>query len=222
MEAEKTRLKDVAPYIILDYIRSSFEIILDIKKEEAKEEIANSNPPETPTSKGPPKDYEIMLQKLEEEIRNHIRVEQQLKILVETSQSELEDSEKEIKSLKAKIKLMQVESTQLKEGHRTKDCEITQLKEQILGKEKQIESLADNKTHNKSTYDDVVTVENNSHNKSMIDPRTSIEMCPTRNGNMPDGKAICKTHKGSLDFHKGIRTISHERNRTKLSNDYQK
>jgi chromosome segregation ATPase len=221
MDAEKTRLHDVTPYIILDYIRSSFEIILDIKKEEAKEELSNSKLLETPTSKDPPKDYEIMLQKLEEEIRSHIRVEQQLKILVETSQSELEDAEKEIKSLKAKIKLIQVESTQMKENFRSKDSEITQLKEAILGKERQIESMVDKKPHNKSTYDEVIIGDNNVHNKSMIEQRTTNEV-PTRNGNMPATKAICKTHKGSLDFHKGIRTISHERNRTKLSNDYQK
>ena len=215
MEEEKEKLEDASPYTVLDYIRTSFEIILDIKKEEGKEQPSQT----LNSSKYPPQDYELMLQKLEEEIRGHIRVEQQLKILVETSQSEMEDCEKEITTLKTKLKQTMAELQMFKEKSRTKESEITQLKETIIGKERQIESMVE-KGHNKSTYDDIVTIENNLHNKSMMDQRQND--LPTRNNNLQEGKAICKTHKGSVDFHKGVRTISHERNRTKLSNDYQK
>jgi hypothetical protein len=50
--------------------------------------------------KEPPKAYEEMLQKLENDIRSHIRIEQQMKIAIETLQQKLEDKEKE----KAKIR----------------------------------------------------------------------------------------------------------------------
>ena len=43
------------------------------------------------SSAEPPKDYEAMLQKLEAEVRNHIRVEQQLKLHIETMQFKMEE-----------------------------------------------------------------------------------------------------------------------------------
>lgn len=42
----------------------------------------------------PPKDYEAMLQKYEAEVRNHIKIEQQLKLHIECVQDKLDDSEK--------------------------------------------------------------------------------------------------------------------------------
>jgi hypothetical protein len=42
----------------------------------------------------PPKDYETMLQKYEAEVRNHIKIEQQLKLHIECVQDKLDDSEK--------------------------------------------------------------------------------------------------------------------------------
>lgn len=42
----------------------------------------------------PPKDYELMLQKYEAEVRNHIKIEQQLKLHIEVLQDKLEDAEK--------------------------------------------------------------------------------------------------------------------------------
>lgn len=42
----------------------------------------------------PPKDYEVMLQKYEAEVRNHIKIEQQLKLHIECVQDKLDDSEK--------------------------------------------------------------------------------------------------------------------------------
>ena len=43
----------------------------------------------------PPKDYEAMLQKYEAEVRNHIKIEQQLKLHIECVQDKLDDSEKD-------------------------------------------------------------------------------------------------------------------------------
>lgn len=42
----------------------------------------------------PPKDYELMLQKYEAEVRNHIKIEQQLKLHIECLQDKLEDADK--------------------------------------------------------------------------------------------------------------------------------
>jgi|LauGreDrversion4_2_1035121.scaffolds.fasta_scaffold854839_1 predicted RNase H-like nuclease (RuvC/YqgF family) len=43
----------------------------------------------------PPSEYEKMLQKLEGEVRNHIKIEQQLKLHIECIQDKLEDAIKE-------------------------------------------------------------------------------------------------------------------------------
>jgi hypothetical protein len=46
------------------------------------------------------KKYEDILQKMEEEIRNHIRVEQQLKLLLESVKLKLEDTNKSLQDKK--------------------------------------------------------------------------------------------------------------------------
>lgn len=48
----------------------------------------------------PPKDYEVMLQKYEAEVRNHIKIEQQLKLHIECVQDKLDDSEKAREKMK--------------------------------------------------------------------------------------------------------------------------
>ena len=44
-----------------------------------------------------PSEYESMLQKYEAEVRNHIKIEQQLKLHIECVQDKLEDQEKQLK-----------------------------------------------------------------------------------------------------------------------------
>lgn len=44
-----------------------------------------------------PSEYESMLQKYEAEVRNHIKIEQQLKLHIECVQDKLEDQEKLLK-----------------------------------------------------------------------------------------------------------------------------
>jgi len=46
---------------------------------------------------GAPSEYEQMLQKYEAEVRNHIKIEQQLKLHIECVQDKLEDQEKLLK-----------------------------------------------------------------------------------------------------------------------------
>lgn len=48
----------------------------------------------------PPKDYEQMLVKYEAEVRNHIKIEQQLKLHIECVQDKLDDCEKSREKMK--------------------------------------------------------------------------------------------------------------------------
>lgn len=50
----------------------------------------------------PPEEYETQLQDYEAEVRNHIKVEQQLKLHIEVLQEKIDDLEKEKKEWEAK------------------------------------------------------------------------------------------------------------------------
>ena len=89
----------------------------------------SANPSAQASSRGEfpteaPKGYEQMLQKLEEEVRGHIRVEQQLKLHIDNLQSKMEDDEKAAKesqdSLKDKAK--QCENLDKKVKELTQKC----------------------------------------------------------------------------------------------------
>ncbi len=94
---ERKKLKDVDSFTILDYIKTSIEILMNMKMEEngtpstktrktkrEKElfEISKSaagiisDTESMRSMEDPPKDYEQMLQKYEAEVRNHIKIEQ--------------------------------------------------------------------------------------------------------------------------------------------------
>ena len=51
-----------------------------------------------PSDYEPPKEYEIWIQKLESDVRTHIRVEQQLKLHIETVHGKMEELERKIKT----------------------------------------------------------------------------------------------------------------------------
>ena len=72
----------------------------DNTKSSKHEALANS----TLSSAEPPKDYELMLQGLEAEARNHIRVEQQLKLHIESLQYKMEDMGNSLIKEKSRIK----------------------------------------------------------------------------------------------------------------------
>ena len=64
---------------MIEYIKSSIEILMNLKLEEHELEQQLRKEDKTIDSEAslgePPKDYEQMLHKLEGEVRNHIRVE---------------------------------------------------------------------------------------------------------------------------------------------------
>lgn len=132
---ERDRLLKFDSLTVLDYIRTSIEILMQMKLEEEKTVGAAKEDPQgeskkltrkassisgtsqqnlqqqTPlssTSKSielPPKEYEQQLQLYEAEVRNHIKVEQQLKLHIEVLQEKIDDMEKEKDSLSREFAL---------------------------------------------------------------------------------------------------------------------
>ena len=70
---EKERLMGQDPFLIIDYIRSTVEILMNLKMEEVKTKLSEEEEAKS-TNHDTPQDYEQSLQKLEAEVRNHIRV----------------------------------------------------------------------------------------------------------------------------------------------------
>lgn len=96
IEDEREKLWDTDELIILDYIRSSVEILMNLKIEEHEEEFEEKvkkrikslwndehEALDSDCSEAP-NNYETVIQKLEADVWNHISVEQQLKLYVES------------------------------------------------------------------------------------------------------------------------------------------
>ena len=73
------------PFTVLDYVKTSIEILMNMKHEQAdeiKQSKSKKNKNEIDDSSSvvsleePPADYEKMLIKYEAEVRNHIKIEQ--------------------------------------------------------------------------------------------------------------------------------------------------
>jgi hypothetical protein len=75
---------------LIEYIKSSIDVIISIKLNEELEKYKFDN-----DSPGAVKDYEILLQKLEQNIREHISIEHQLKIQCEKYAEKLDILEDE-------------------------------------------------------------------------------------------------------------------------------
>ena len=114
----------------------------------AKKPRDNGQPSETESNVSadePPADYEQMLQKYEAEVRNHIKIEQQLKLHIECVQDKLEEQEK---LLRAELKQREGEKSEnALELNRYKDLlslreqEVESYKKLAKEHEKQIENL---------------------------------------------------------------------------------
>lgn len=147
---ERNKLRDTDAYTILDYIKTSIEILMNMKMEEndsgdnskgGKVAMRKGNRPSATNNisdtdsvrsmEEPPKDYEAMLQKYEAEVRNHIKIEQQLKLHIECVQDKLDDSEKTRDKLEK-------EKTKLEDDFK-KDQQ--RLKDLLSLREKEIEQL---------------------------------------------------------------------------------
>lgn len=114
-EKEREKLGQLSLLNIVEYIKSSIEILMNMKLDEAESKLPadkykpNSKPyfkkddkvtilndtgKSFPSDYEPPKEYEGLIQKLEADVRTHIRVEQQLKLHIETVHNKLEELEK--------------------------------------------------------------------------------------------------------------------------------
>jgi hypothetical protein len=81
---------------------------------------------------GPPHEYEEAIQKLEGDVRMHIRVEQQMRLHIENLQQKIEDTERENDSNSRKIKTenreLKTEKKKLSELLNLKDEQIVHTK----------------------------------------------------------------------------------------------
>ena len=106
-------------YVIIEYIKSSVDIILNLKFEEIEKRLLDKNisdskrgsitsqafkrgeakqsqrsvTSEAGPGEEPPKVYEELIQSLEGEVRKHIRIEQQLKLHIESMENRIEELE---------------------------------------------------------------------------------------------------------------------------------
>ena len=96
LSEERERLRDTNPFTILEYIKTSIEILMNMKMEE-QQEMKENNQEKRRSKRNKkrnhdgeeeeetesaisgdeaPSEYESMLQKYEAEVRNHIKIEQ--------------------------------------------------------------------------------------------------------------------------------------------------
>lgn len=143
---ERDRLVKLDSLTVLDYIRTSIEILMQLKNDDGKETPKEGGRSHRFARDGdlnggaasefnstfqsldfPPKEYETQLQVSEAEVRNHIKVEQQLKLHIEVLQEKIDDFEK-------KQKLRCSVGVQVSDGHTTQ-LELKQQEVDRLTKE---------------------------------------------------------------------------------------
>jgi len=76
LEEEKNKLRQTSPFVIIDYIKSSIEILIDLKIQEKLESLKNPSQSQDHTINDEDEinDYEKLLRKAEGENRTHIKV----------------------------------------------------------------------------------------------------------------------------------------------------
>lgn len=143
-------LKDTDPLTVLDYIRSSVEMIMSMKFNGQSNRVSKRN--SLASSCGElAKEYEDMVQKMEEEIRNHVRVEQQLKLLAESVKLKLEDANRSLEAEKERVQTLEQvffltmlkELKDLKEKNEKQEQEINKLNKELQASHSKITNLED-------------------------------------------------------------------------------
>lgn len=123
--ATKDQRKELAgmdPFVIVEYTRALLEIVMEGKETEESRENGGETAQE----------YEAIIQKLEAEIRSHVRVEQQLKLYVETLQFKLDEIQTQLQQYTDKNKELEETLTKLRENARAKE-KILSLKQKGNG-----------------------------------------------------------------------------------------
>jgi len=111
LEKERETLKALDPIQLIEYIKASIEILINLKveekiqahKENKDDQQINMNNFFNEDEEGV-NEYERLLRQLEAEIRNHIKIEHQLKLHSDTLQARVEELEQIKEELKVKNK----------------------------------------------------------------------------------------------------------------------
>lgn len=112
-DEEREALSNTSIEDLIGYVKTSIEILMGLKTEEyleyknqQDEKIKQETQSSARTLPDPPKEYEEVIQKLEGDIRKHIRIEQQMKIHSDNLTQKLEEKEKEVDQIQAKIEYL--------------------------------------------------------------------------------------------------------------------
>jgi len=92
IKVEKERLKKLNSFIIIEYIKTSIDILVDIKVKNQIETFFNNYNAKLEGTNF--EAYEDMLRKSESDIRNHIKIEHQMKIYSDSLKAKIEELEK--------------------------------------------------------------------------------------------------------------------------------
>eukprot|EP00826_Nyctotherus_ovalis_P059212 TRINITY_DN8215_c0_g1_i6.p1 TRINITY_DN8215_c0_g1~~TRINITY_DN8215_c0_g1_i6.p1 ORF type:complete len:365 (+),score=127.94 TRINITY_DN8215_c0_g1_i6:164-1258(+) len=137
LERERKELARANPLVLVDYIRASIEILLKLREERRSSSMYNS----VQSGKEVQEDYEEQIQKLEAETRMHIRVEQQLKLHVDSIQAKLEEYEKTISKLTKSIKRLETKLLDASNRMLEKTNEAERLKKLLDERARRITTL---------------------------------------------------------------------------------
>eukprot|EP00826_Nyctotherus_ovalis_P015247 TRINITY_DN14319_c0_g1_i22.p2 TRINITY_DN14319_c0_g1~~TRINITY_DN14319_c0_g1_i22.p2 ORF type:complete len:148 (+),score=37.48 TRINITY_DN14319_c0_g1_i22:423-866(+) len=89
----------------------------------------NSTVPPKHHDEGQEEDYEQMLQRLEEEARDHIRIEQQLKLHIDSLQDKIEDMDKSARELQNQLAAKTSACTSLEQELKSLNAKHSELKQ---------------------------------------------------------------------------------------------
>ena len=120
MQVEKRELEDTSGIVLIEYIRQNVEILLNIKSDQDENSVSEHEKslayPEffsqassimSHHSKLNTEGYEKIIQKLEGDVRNHIRSEQQLKIYAENLLEKVDNTKEKLTKAKSIIKKLE-------------------------------------------------------------------------------------------------------------------
>eukprot|EP00826_Nyctotherus_ovalis_P028077 TRINITY_DN2209_c0_g5_i1.p1 TRINITY_DN2209_c0_g5~~TRINITY_DN2209_c0_g5_i1.p1 ORF type:complete len:165 (-),score=42.22 TRINITY_DN2209_c0_g5_i1:509-1003(-) len=111
----------LSPFVLLEYIRSSFETLMGVK---GVSSASRSCASASGNGDDPAGSYEELVQELEKEAREHIRIEQQLRLYIETLQNKLKEVEERNKMLDKKVAYFE-------EKHKLSMLAIKELKKKV-------------------------------------------------------------------------------------------
>ncbi len=110
-EEEREKLRKTNPKIVLEYVKSSIDILISTTVKEKLERISANNSDLINLDETEVNEYEKQLRQVESEIRNHIRVsfydiqiEHQMKLFAEVQQAKIDEQDKLNEDLKRKLK----------------------------------------------------------------------------------------------------------------------